>query len=385
MTTWPPDERDGLARQPDDALDQVRHGRPRAVLVRRGGEHDDVAAVDAVEVVAELVHHDPVADLAGSAPSSPTGWSTWRRRTCAAGRRRRRPRRTTPTQLDDPAGDDSVRGVGWSSASACPPSGPAVGLLVVGVHGPRSMTRRHPGRWRHHEEPVTPPGSMEPWSAPSSSTSTAPWPAGPTRRLQLRGGLRRPRLRSRTGPSSTTISPATTGSSTPSTPSARRPTRPGSGSACATSSLPAGCRTAGSRTSIDALRASDQGADGGLPRGGGDAVRPARGGARHRRLLQLGMGARRLPRAGRPARSGRCRASPRPGPGPASRIPASTPRPLRALDVDPRARSSSWATPGSPTSRARAGGHDRRACLAGRRAAGQRAGARARRPCGSAT
>ena len=58
-------ERDGLAREPDDPLDQVGHGRPAAVLVRRPAEDDDVAPVDAVEVVAQLVHQNAVADLEG--------------------------------------------------------------------------------------------------------------------------------------------------------------------------------------------------------------------------------------------------------------------------------------------------------------------------------
>ena len=52
--------RDRLSRQTDDPLDQIRevlHLEGRAL------EHDDVTPVDAVEVVAQLVDHDPVPDL----------------------------------------------------------------------------------------------------------------------------------------------------------------------------------------------------------------------------------------------------------------------------------------------------------------------------------
>src|SRR6185312_850312 len=56
-------ERDGLTGQPDHPLDEVGDRRPRAVLVGWRREHDDVAPVDTVQVVAQLVHDDPVAHL----------------------------------------------------------------------------------------------------------------------------------------------------------------------------------------------------------------------------------------------------------------------------------------------------------------------------------
>ena len=58
-------ERDGLVRQADDTLDEVGDGWPRAVLERRSREDDDVRPANAVEVVGQLVHHDPVPDLQG--------------------------------------------------------------------------------------------------------------------------------------------------------------------------------------------------------------------------------------------------------------------------------------------------------------------------------
>ena len=64
--------RDGLARQADDPLDEVLDRRrvPHAVGAL---EHDDVAAVDVVELVAELVDEDPVADRASVGSIDPDG------------------------------------------------------------------------------------------------------------------------------------------------------------------------------------------------------------------------------------------------------------------------------------------------------------------------
>ena len=56
-------EGDDIAREPDDPLDEVVHLGPAAVLGRRAREDHDVAAVDPVEVVAQLVDEDAVADL----------------------------------------------------------------------------------------------------------------------------------------------------------------------------------------------------------------------------------------------------------------------------------------------------------------------------------
>ena len=52
--------RDRLARQRDDPLHEVVDPGVVPLLVRRGREHDDVAAVHVVEVVAQLVDEDPV-------------------------------------------------------------------------------------------------------------------------------------------------------------------------------------------------------------------------------------------------------------------------------------------------------------------------------------
>ena len=53
----------------------TRSSMPGAVPldVRLGREHDDVAAVHVVQVVAQLVDEHAVADLRASAPSTPTG------------------------------------------------------------------------------------------------------------------------------------------------------------------------------------------------------------------------------------------------------------------------------------------------------------------------
>jgi hypothetical protein len=60
--------RDGLAGQTDNPLDDVSK-----VLIcqRRTSEHDGVAPVDAVEVGAQLVDHDPVVRLRRGGPGRP--------------------------------------------------------------------------------------------------------------------------------------------------------------------------------------------------------------------------------------------------------------------------------------------------------------------------
>ena len=54
---------DGLARKRDHALDQVVDPGTLPVAVRFGFEDHDVAAVDVVEVVAQLVDEHAVADF----------------------------------------------------------------------------------------------------------------------------------------------------------------------------------------------------------------------------------------------------------------------------------------------------------------------------------
>ena len=85
---------------------------------------------------------------------------------------------------------------------------------------------------------------------------------------------------------------------------------------------------------IDALRGVGPGSDGALSRGGGDPVVAARGGARHRRLLELGLGARWVPRGGRPARIWSTPGSPRPGPASRKPHPGIYAASLAALGVD---------------------------------------------------
>jgi hypothetical protein len=60
--TWPPTAGDGVAGETDDPLDQIG---VVGLLQGRPAEDHDVAPVDGVEVVAQLVHHDAVTDLEG--------------------------------------------------------------------------------------------------------------------------------------------------------------------------------------------------------------------------------------------------------------------------------------------------------------------------------
>src|SRR5579871_1041447 len=54
---------DGLARQRDDALDEVGPGRTGTMVARWVGEHDDVALAQLVPVEERLQHQDPVMDV----------------------------------------------------------------------------------------------------------------------------------------------------------------------------------------------------------------------------------------------------------------------------------------------------------------------------------
>ena len=58
----------GLARQRDDALDEVGPRRPATVVARWVGEYDDVALAQLVPVEERLLHHDPVMDIKRQAP-----------------------------------------------------------------------------------------------------------------------------------------------------------------------------------------------------------------------------------------------------------------------------------------------------------------------------
>ena len=227
-----------------------------------------------MEVVAELVHHDPVPDLQGRLHRT--------RRDGVGGDDEGAQEDgdddghdDDAEQLDDPAVRPSLGSASWRPSARR--RGRRVGPLVVGVHGPRSITRSGAAR------PVG-RGITRRCHAPGTG-----WDRGQRRHLRL---LRHPRPLGRrrcatttkrsspptatrsTRPSSRTTSPATTGSTMPSTRSARRPTRPGSGRACGdlTDGLRGG-RAARSRAVIDALRDVRPGRDGRLPRGGGDAVR----------------------------------------------------------------------------------------------------------------
>ena len=290
--------------------------RARAVLVGRGGEHDDVAAVDAVEVVAELVDHDPVADLEGrlhrargdgvggdherpQQDGDQDGHDARRRRV-----RRASGRTTAPFRRRCTLGLASV-----PSTSA--PDRVRSCRLRVGVHVRRSMTPVAPAV--AHEVPVTPPrqygpvvsavifdfyGTLARFADTDVSNYEAVFAAHgyePERAVlddyfSRYNGVEhaehsvseeayeawvRVRLRDLTA-------------------------------AC-------GVPDPHVEDLVDALRASDQGPMVPYPEAAATLARLARRRARHRRLLELGLGARRVPRPGRAAAPGRRRGHLGPG------------------------------------------------------------------------
>ena len=221
------------------------------------------------------------------------------------------------------------------------------------------------------------------WSALSSSISTAPshtpptW-VRPTAPRATRRSSRRTAMRS-IRPSSMTITPATTASSTASIRSVRRPTRPGCGPASVISPGPAAWPIRTSRAwSMPCASRSES--DGGVPGVGCDHLLPPRGRTRHRRLLELGLAARSVPRPGRPPVLDRRQRHLGP-----CRITQAAPRHLRhrRLGDGCRRRRNRLRRRflGARRPRAATDRHDGRARLAGRRAGwAPPAGAPGRRP-----
>ncbi len=217
-------------------------GGPAQFSLRWRREHDDVARADAVQVVTQLVHHDPVADLEGRLHGA--------RRDGVRGHHEGAEEDSDDDREDDDRDqlDDPARG--RPSLGGVPAVGPSLRPDRRRV-GRRRAGRRRAGRRRPLGQKYYPLRWDPPWqtsvvSPPGGSMCTVPsavifdfygtlarW--ADTRAARLRAPCSRPTATRSRPPSSTATSLATTASTTPSTRSARRPTRPGSGGASVTS------------------------------------------------------------------------------------------------------------------------------------------------------
>ena len=224
----PVGQRHRLARKADHPLDQVGHRWSGTVLVRGRIEDDDVAGADAVEVEGELVDHDAIADLqCGLHRARRDGVRRHDEGPEQNGDHHRR--HQDSDQLEDPTGRGRLvpgQGLGGSGEVGAGWRGLLDGhdqeyYARTGAAGdaPGAALSRRRER-------------MTAWFGPSSSTSTARSPAG--RMAAPPTPASSPTMATgRTQAFSTATSLATTGSSTASTRSARRPTNSGSGRACA--------------------------------------------------------------------------------------------------------------------------------------------------------
>src|SRR5580698_10122439 len=200
-------QRHRLARKSDHPLDEIRHGWAGTELRRRSAKDDDVARVDAVQVVGQLVDHDAITDLQSRFHGARRDGIGGDHEGAEQDRHHDRGHQD-PDELENPT--RGRRLLPARRLGGC-------GRLVAGRRGLLGGHDQEYDAWTRRgggtpDAGLSRPGdTMSAWFGPSSSTSTARSPAGRTARPATPASS--PIMATpRTQPFSTAISRCTTAS-----------------------------------------------------------------------------------------------------------------------------------------------------------------------------